>query len=74
MTPLEKFDSILAMKPTWLTVNGNSVNLRNIEPWRRLIESAGITWLKAVVGDRTISVDHRKYVARTCIEQTVKKK
>jgi hypothetical protein len=67
MTPLEQFDSIIAKKPSWLTVNGNSVNLRNIEPWRRLVESAGITWLKAVVGDRTISVDHRKYVARTCI-------
>ena len=58
-SPLAQFDAILAMKPTWLTVNGNSVDLRHIEPWRRLVESAGISWLKAVVDGRTITIDER---------------
>jgi len=62
-SPLAQFDFVLAMKPTWLTVNGNSVDLRHIEPWRRLVESAGVTWLSAIVGGETISIDNRKYVA-----------
>ena len=40
--PLEMFDAILAREPTSLAVNANSVDLANIEPWRRLVEAAGI--------------------------------
>lgn len=51
---LQTFDAILALEPTALVVNGNSVDLDDPEPWRRLVDSAGVSWFRALLDDGAV--------------------